>query len=77
METTSIFILALVALTVLLWLWALIDLVRSSFKKPTYKILWLLAILVFPVMGSIFYFMLKKEFVDPGKRKFDPDFQRK
>ncbi len=77
MEITGIFLVIFMALTAILWVWALIDLVKSHFKNPTYKILWLLAILFFPVVGSILYFMLKKEFVDPGKRKFDPDFRRK
>ncbi|MBG7630949.1 MAG: PLDc_N domain-containing protein [Bacteroidetes bacterium] len=36
------------------------------------NIVWLLAILFFPVLGSIFYFQLRRK----GRRKFQPNFNR-
>lgn len=77
MEVATDFMLILFVLALVLWLWALIDIARSRFKKPAYKILWILAILFFPILGSILYFMLKKEFILPKKRKSDPDFRKR
>lgn len=37
-----------------LWLWALIDIIRSK-KDSTTKIIWVVVILVVPLIGSILY----------------------
>lgn len=77
MEVSSIPVVVVLLLVLGFWLWALLHLSKSHFKNPTYKILWLLAILFFPVIGSILYFMLKKDFITGRKRKFNPNFRRK
>jgi hypothetical protein len=66
----------LVILTIVLWFWALIDITRSRFKNPTMNIVWLLAVLFFPVLGSIFYFQLRRKFISKESRKFQPNFIR-
>ncbi len=52
--------LLLTILAVLLWVWALVDLLRRPTVDPSKKILWLLAILIFPILGAILYFLLNK-----------------
>lgn len=74
META--FILALIILTTILWFWAIIDINRSRFKSPTMNTVWLLIVLFFPVLGSIFYFQLRKKLITKGPRKFQPKFKR-
>ena len=72
MEATLI--IGFVILTIILWFWAIMDITRSRFKNRNMNILWLLAVLFFPVLGSIFYFQLRKKFVTKEKRKFQPNF---
>ncbi|MGB3183492.1 MAG: PLD nuclease N-terminal domain-containing protein [Cyclobacteriaceae bacterium] len=74
METTLIIVFSI--LTIVLWFWAIIDITRSRFEEPNMNTIWLLAVLFFPVLGSIFYFQLKKKFVTKEKRKFQPKFNR-
>ena len=63
-----------VSLSIVIWLWAMIDLVssRRKFKDPAKSTLALLMILFFPVVGSLFYFQLKGKLVNRRKRKFNP-----
>ena len=58
METTLI--IGFVTLTIILWFWAIFDITKSRFKEPKMNTIWLLAVLFFPVLGSILYFQLKK-----------------
>ena len=69
-------IIGLIFLSISLWFWAIIDISRSRFKKPIMNTIWLLAVLFFPVLGSILYFQFKKKFVSKKKRKFQPNFIR-
>jgi len=65
-----------VSLSIVIWFWAMIDLVtsRRKFKDPAKSTLALLMILFFPVVGSLFYFQLKRKLVNRRKRKFNPEF---
>jgi uncharacterized membrane protein YhaH (DUF805 family) len=74
MEATLI--IGFVILTIILWFWAIMDITRSRFKNRNMNTIWLLAVLFFPVLGSIFYFQLRKKFVTKEKRKFQPNFNR-
>ena len=74
METFSI--IGLVILTIGFWFWALVDIAKSRFKNQTMNTVWLLIVLFFPIVGSIFYFQLKKKFTTKEKRKFNPDFSK-
>ncbi len=75
MET--LLIIGFVILTIALWFWAIIDITRSRFKNRNMNTVWLLIILFFPVLGSIFYFQLRKNLVAKEPRKFLPNFNRK
>lgn len=40
---------------------ALVDLLRSSFKDSTNKIVWAILIVLMPVIGSVLYFFIGKQ----------------
>ncbi len=63
-------------LFIFFWIWALLDLVSSPFKKTRWKIAWLLIIVAFPLVGSILYLLLRKEFKIQKRRRFQPQFER-
>ncbi|MBX2895977.1 MAG: PLDc N-terminal domain-containing protein [Cyclobacteriaceae bacterium] len=58
------------ALTIVIQFWAFIDIAFT--KRMKNKDLWFLAIICFPVVGSIFYFQNRKKVV----RIFNPTFNR-
>lgn len=74
MET--IVIISFIILFIFLWFWAIIDISKSRFKNPTMNTVWYLIVLFFPVIGSIIYFQLKKNYVVIEARKFQPNFNR-
>ena len=41
----------------IVWLWALIDCLQSSFKKDS-KLMWILLILCLPFLGAVLYFVI-------------------
>ena len=65
----------LLTLTAVLWIWAFIDITKSRFEKNNLKFLWIAAILIFPILGSIIYFQFSKKF-KKKKRKFQPNFNK-
>ncbi|WP_421878266.1 PLDc N-terminal domain-containing protein [Marinoscillum sp.] len=65
----------LTGLGLLLWFLAIINLTRTRFDQPHYRTIWLVIILFFPLLGSIIYFQLKKNYAG-NPRKFRPQFQR-
>ena len=40
-----------------LWLWALVDVLKSDFKNNN-KLIWLLTVILVPVAGFVLYFVL-------------------
>lgn len=69
-------IIGFIFLSITLWFWAIIDISRSRFKNPIMNTMWLLAVLFFPILGSILYFQFKEKYVSIKKRKFQPNFNR-
>ena len=69
-------IIGLSILSIGLWFWALIDIAKSRFKNPTMNTVWLIIVLFFPIIGSIFYFLLRKKYTTKEKRKFNPNFSK-
>ncbi len=55
-----IIILFFVLLPVVLWLWALIDILRSDFKDSVTKLIWIVVVIFVPVVGAILYLVLRK-----------------
>ena len=42
----------------ILWIIALIDVLRSDFKDSINKLIWVIVILLFPIVGALIYFVL-------------------
>lgn len=72
----ALIITVLIILTLTLWVWAVIDIVKSRFINPAKKTFWLLIVLIFPTIGSIVYFQLKGIHTLKEAKKFQPDFNR-
>jgi len=47
----------IILLPSVLWIFAIIDILKSNFKDSTNKIIWVLIVLLLPVLGSILYFI--------------------
>ncbi len=47
-------------LPTLLWIIALVDILKSNFKDSNNKILWVLVVILLPVIGSVLYFIIGK-----------------
>jgi len=43
-----------------LWIFALVEIIRSEFKSDTDKIIWFLIVFFFPFVGSIIYFFAER-----------------
>ncbi|MEZ7509479.1 PLDc N-terminal domain-containing protein [Cloacibacterium sp. Arc13] len=52
-----VFVLFIILLPSVLWIFAIIDILKSNFKDSTNKIIWVLIVLLLPVLGSILYFI--------------------
>jgi len=53
-----LFILAIIGVAALLWLFALIDILRSEFRNPNDKLLWVVVVFFFPFLGAVLYFII-------------------
>jgi hypothetical protein len=40
-------------------IWAIVDVIRSDFKQPDNKLLWILLIVVLPLIGSVLYYYMR------------------
>ena len=69
-------IIGLIILTLVLVFWAIIDITKSRFKNPTLRTVWLIAVLIFPIIGSILYFQLRRTLITKEPIKFQPDFNK-
>ncbi|MFY0713294.1 PLDc N-terminal domain-containing protein [Seonamhaeicola sp. NFXS20] len=49
-----------IGISIALWIWTLMDFYESKFKNSKFKVVCFLMILLLPLIGSIFYFQLKK-----------------
>lgn len=55
----SILVAAILLLIPILWIIAILNLVKQEQMESTQKLIWLLIILIFPVLGSVLYFLLR------------------
>ncbi len=44
----------------ILWIWALVDILKSNFKDDATKVIWVIIVILLPILGSILYFILGK-----------------
>jgi hypothetical protein len=54
---TELIVLGILLLPLLLWIFALVDILRSEFTSSN-KIVWLLVVIFLPVIGFILYFLI-------------------
>jgi len=69
----QILIIAYASLAFILWIWAIADILKNNFKKPSLKVRWLWIVMVFPVFGAILYFQLKRKV---NRKEFSPQFNK-
>lgn len=50
-------ILLFVLLPIILWVWALVDCLKSEFQGSN-KLIWIIVIIFLPVLGPILYFLV-------------------
>lgn len=53
-------VLLFVLLPTVLWIAALVDIIKSDFKDSNNKIIWILIVILVPIIGSILYFLMAK-----------------
>ena len=51
----SIGVILLGILLLIIWIWAIFDIIKRPFASMMVKLLWILAVLFFPFVGVIFY----------------------
>lgn len=68
-------VIAFFVLTVALWIWAVINIIGTNFGEPMMKLICIIGVLFFPILGPIVYFMVRQHLIKEP-RKFDPDFNR-
>jgi hypothetical protein len=71
----KILIIAFITLALILWIWAILDITKSSFKQDRMKYIWLAFVILFPILGSIIYFQFRRKITNRVSRKFQPDFK--
>ena len=45
-------------LPLFLWIVALVEVLKSEFKNPNDKLIWVIVILLFPIIGALLYFII-------------------
>lgn len=58
-------ILAIIAVPVLLIIYCIVDILRSEFKTGIMKLVFLALVLFAPFIGSIIYFVIRKDYLKP------------
>lgn len=56
------------------WVYALIDCLRSDFRKPNQQLVWVTLIVFVPMVGTFLYLSMNRSTKE--KRRFQPDFKR-
>lgn len=59
-DSMNVLILTLIILSVILWGWALYDINISRLRGDRLQPLWLMLIVVFPSIGPLIYFRVKR-----------------
>jgi len=70
----STIIITFIILTLVLWIWALVDILKTRFSSPILQVLLICMTFLFPVVGSLVYFQFKDRFTE-SIRSFEPAFK--
>jgi hypothetical protein len=57
----GMFEMIIIFIPMILWLWALIDVLRSNFSDGTTKLIWLIVVIFIPFLGSVLYLALGRK----------------
>jgi len=49
---------SIIALPTVVWLYALVDVIRNDFKHFATKLVWIINLCVFPPLGTLLYFLI-------------------
>jgi glucan phosphoethanolaminetransferase (alkaline phosphatase superfamily) len=75
MLDTSLMI-VLIGLSIMLSIWALVDITKTRFKNPIVHIFLLMLIQFFPVLGPIFYFQYRRKLIKKASSLFESRSKR-
>ena len=48
-------------LCLILWVWALVDIINSRFREDSTRIIWILLVIFLPFLGTILYYAIGRE----------------
>lgn len=51
-------ILVFLLIPAILWIIALVDVLKSDFSDSTNKLIWVIVIFLFPIVGAVIYFII-------------------
>ncbi|MDD3466936.1 MAG: PLD nuclease N-terminal domain-containing protein [Campylobacterales bacterium] len=57
---SSLLVLAIAAGLFVLWIWAVIDTIKSDFKDSITKLIWIALLIFLPILGALIYFFMGK-----------------
>lgn len=61
MEGFGIGLVALTIIALALWFFAIADIVKGSLARDTNRILWLLIVIFFPILGALLYLFIGRK----------------
>ncbi|WP_394330492.1 PLDc N-terminal domain-containing protein [Psychroflexus halocasei] len=67
--------LALILLSLTLWIWAVLDISRRQFKSRLTKAISLICVFMFPIIVPLLYFQLKEKLIIQKKRIFNKELK--
>lgn len=48
-------------LCLILWVWALVDIINGRFREDSTRIIWILLVILMPFLGSILYYFIGRD----------------
>ncbi|MBO9565619.1 MAG: PLDc_N domain-containing protein [Niastella sp.] len=48
-------------LCLVLWIWAIVDIINSRFREDSTKIIWILLVIFLPFLGTLLHFVVGRE----------------
>lgn len=61
MEQFGIGLILLSIISIALWVYAIADIVRGSLSGNSSKIMWLIVVIIFPILGAILYLLIGRK----------------
>lgn len=61
----ELFLFFIVAGLFILWIWALVDIIKSKFQEDLMQIIWLLVVFFLPFLGVLLYLLIGRSMKQP------------